>query len=96
MWTVGKELVYTDSITISNLFIALRREDFTIYGYIYKECHKRLFRKPKIKYFYIVDIPYIIEPYYDGEYNTNRILQVKGKILENQLKLKIFKLENEC
>lgn len=96
MKIVGKELVYTDSITIPNLFIALRREDFTIYGYIYKEYHKRLFRKPKVKYSYIIDIPYIKNPFYEGECNTNRILQVKGKILENQLKLKIFTLENEC
>lgn len=96
MMNCGKELVYTDSITIPNLFIALRREDFTIYGYIYKEYYKRLFRKPKIKYSYTMNIPYIPEPYYDGEYNTNRILRVKAKIFENQLKLKILKLENEC
>lgn len=92
----GKELVYSESITIPNLYIALRREDFTIYGYIYKNCYKKLFRKPRIEYSYYIDVPYIQKPYYDGEFNTNRILQVKAKMLENILKLKIYKLKNEC
>lgn len=67
----------------------------TVYGYVYRIDRKFLWIKLKPIYDYDLDVPYIEDPYYDGQFNTNRTLRwVRSRIIK-MLKLKIEEFKNE-
>ena len=92
-----KELVYTKDLIIEDLFIGgYSHRDLTISGRIYKEIKKSWFKKPKIGYTYTISTPLIEDPFYDGEYGTNRVLKAYSIQMKQHLidKIQEFK-ENE-
>lgn len=92
-----KELVYTKDLIIEDLFIGgYSHRNLTISGRIYKEIKKSWFKKPKIGYTYTISTPLIEDPFYDGEYGTNRVLKAYSTQMKQHLidKIQEFK-ENE-
>lgn len=92
-----KELVYTKDLIIEDLFIGgYSHKNLTISGRIYKEIKKSWFKKPKIEYTYTISTPLIEDPFYDGEYGTNRVLKAYSVQMKQHLidKIQEFK-ENE-
>lgn len=92
-----KELVYTKDLIIEDLFIGgYSHKNLTISGRIYKEIKKSWFKKPKIEYTYTISTPLIEDPFYDGEYGTNRVLRAYSIQMKQHLidKIQEFK-ENE-
>ena len=92
-----KELVYTKDLVIEDLFVGgYSHRNLTISGRIYKEIKKSWFKKPKIEYTYTISTPLIKNPFYDGEYGTNRVLEVYSIQMKQYLIDKIQELkENE-
>lgn len=91
-----KKLVYSKDLIVPNLFVGASYRDFTISGRVYKEISKSWFSKnPKIKYSYTISIPFIPNPFYDGEYATNRILKAYSIELKQMLIDKIEEFEYE-
>ena len=71
-----KELVYTKDLVIEDLFVGgYSHNNLTISGRIYKEIKKSWFKKPRTEYTYTISTPFIEDPFYDGEYGTNRVLK---------------------
>ena len=92
-----KELVYTKDLTVEDLFIGgYNHRNLTISGRIYKKIKKSWFKKPKIEYTYTISTPLIEDPFYDGEYGTNRVLKAYSIQMKQHLidKIQEFK-ENE-
>ena len=94
--TKKKKLVYSKDQVIKDLYIGMCLKDLTISGRIYKEISRSWFGKLKTKYTYTISVPFIEKPFYNGEYNTNRILKVYSIQMEQHLIDKVEKLkENE-
>jgi hypothetical protein len=87
-----KKLVYKIDYPVENLFIGNSRRTVTIEGRVYKEERKSLWRS-KVFYTYTLNVPYIEDPFYDGEFNTNRILGVYASSVKQVLIDKINELE---
>lgn len=68
-----KQLVYSKDITIDNLFVGLKYISLTISGRIYKTPRSFLGWTLKPKYSYTLSVPYIDNPYFDGEYEVKKI-----------------------
>ena len=62
----------------------------------YKEIKKSWFKKPRTTYTYTISTPLIEDPFYDGEYGTNRILKAYSIQMKQHLidKIQEFK-END-
>ena len=89
-----KKLVYTKDLTVKDLFIGgYNHRNLTISGRIYKEIKKSWFGKPKTKYTYTISVPFIEDPFYDGEFSTNRILKVYSIQMEQHLIDKVEELK---
>lgn len=88
---MGKQLVYSKDISVDNLFVGLKYVTLVISGRVYKNTRKFLGwdLKPRL------NVPYIENPYFDGEYGTNKILRAKSEILKQILLDKIAELEEE-
>ena len=84
-----KELVYTKDLVIESLYIGCSHRDLTISGRIYKETKKFWFKKPKVEYTYTISTPLIEDPFYDGEYGTNRVLKAYSIQMKQHLTDKI-------
>lgn len=89
---IMKKLVYKIDYPVEDLFIGASRRTVTIEGRIYKEEKKSLWRS-KVFYTYTLNVPYIEKPFYDGEFNTNRILGVYASHVKQTLVDKINELE---
>lgn len=92
-----KELVYTKDLIVEDLFIGgYSHKNLTISGRIYKEIKKSWFKKPRTNYTYTISTPLIEDPFYDGEYGTNRILKAYSVQMKQYLidKIQEFK-END-
>lgn len=90
-----KKLVYQTDKILNNLFIAGRYEDITISGRIYRIDRKFLGFRLKPIYRYTINSPRLLTPLYDGEFNTCKLLQYHSQMLEQELKDKIQKLEEQ-
>lgn len=88
-----RELVYTKDLVIESLYIGCSHRDLTISGRIYKETKKFWFKKPKVEYTYTISTPLIEDPFYDGEYGTNRILKAYSTQMKQHLIDKIQEFE---
>ena len=88
-----KELVYSTDKVVEHLYVGNSYRDLVISGRIYKEIKKLWFRKPEVRYTYSVSVPFIEDPFYDGEYNTNRVLQVYSSQMKQHLFDKIQEFE---
>lgn len=93
--TMNKQLVYSKDIPEDNLFVGLRYVTLVISGRIYRQSRKFLWWKLRPKYTYRISVPYIRNPYFDGEYSTNTILQTKAEGLKQAILDKILELEKE-
>lgn len=92
----NRKLEYTFNHTVPDLFVGPGRESsFVISGRVYSYYTKRLFRKPKKEYTYTLNVPYMRDPFYDGEFSTNRILGVHADMVRQILIDKIEELKNE-
>lgn len=87
------KLVYSIDKVIEHLFIGMSRRDLTISGRIYRKDRKFLGFDLKPKYYYTINIPLIDDPFFDGEFATNRILNSYSIILKQELIDKIKELE---
>ena len=87
-----KKLVYKIDYPVEDLFIGNSRRTITIEGRVYKEERKSLWRN-KVFYTYTLNVPYIENPYYNGEYSTNRILGVCASSVKQALIDKINELK---
>lgn len=92
---MSKQLVYSKDISVDNLFVGLEYVTFVISGRIYKNTRKFLGWELKSRYTYTLNVPYVENPYFDGEYGTNKILRVKSEILKQILLDKIAEFEEE-
>lgn len=92
---MGKQLVYSKDISVDNLFVGLKYVTLVISGRVYKNTRKFLGWDLKPRYTYTLNVPYIENPYFDGEYSTNKILRAKSEILKQILLDKIAELEEE-
>lgn len=92
---MSKQLVYSKDISIDNLFVGLKYVTLVISGRVYKNTRKFLGWDLKPRYTYTLNVPYIENPYFDGEYGTNKILRAKSEILKQILLDKIAELEEE-
>lgn len=92
---MGKQLVYSEDISINELFVGLKYVTLVISGRIYKNTRKFLIWNLKPRYTYTLNVPYIRNPYYDGEYGTNKILGAKTEVLRQIMLDKIAELEEE-
>lgn len=90
---MSKQLVYSEDISIDNLFVGLKYVTLVISGRIYKNTRKFLGWDLKPRYTYTLNVPYISNPYHDGEYGTNRILGTKAEVLRQVMLDKIAELE---
>lgn len=88
-----KKLVYSIDKVVENLFIGSSYRDLTISGRIYKKERKFLGFDLKPKYSYTINIPLLEDPFYDGEFSTNRILKSYSIVLKQKLIDKIKELE---
>lgn len=88
-----KKLVYSIDKVVENLFIGNSYRNLTISGRIYKEYRKFLGFDLKPKYTYTISIPLLKDPFYDGEFSTNRILKSYSIVLKQELIDKIKELE---
>lgn len=73
-----KKLIWFKSIDVPNVFVGNRKDTLTITGKIYRVTRSYLGFKMKPKYSYVINTPFIGNPWYDGEFATNRILEVKS------------------
>ena len=87
-----KKLVYKIDCPVENLFIGSSHRTVTIEGRVYKEEKKSLWRN-RVFYTYTLNVPYIEDPFYDGEFNTNRILGVYASSIKQALIDKINELK---
>lgn len=92
---MGKQLVYSEDISINDLFVGLQSVTLVISGRVYKNTRKFLGWDLKPKYTYTLNVPYVEKPYFDGEYGTNKILRAKSEILKQALLDKIAEFEEE-
>lgn len=90
----NKKLEYKLDYTVQDLFLGpYTRDDITICGRIYSYYKKRFFRKPKKEYTYTVNVPYIEDPYFDGQFVTNKILKLYYEKVKQMLIDKIDELK---
>ena len=82
---MGKQLVYSKDISVDNLFVGLKYVTLVISGRVYKNTRKFLGWDLKPRYTYTLNVPYVENPYFDGEYGTNKILRAKSEILKQIL-----------
>lgn len=94
---MAEQLIYSKDITIDNLFVGLKYISLTISGRIYKTSRNFLGWALKPQYSYTLSVPYIDNPYFDGEYGTNKILRSKAENLRQIMldKISEFKEEND-
>lgn len=94
---MSKELVYHTDVTINKLFIGLEHRDFIISLRIYKHKRKLFNWELKPSFSYTINVPYIRNPFYDGEYGTNKILKTKEVMLRQVAidKIEEFKRQEE-
>lgn len=90
-----KQLIYSIDKKLENLFIGNSRRDLTISGRIYKYDISFLWFKFKPIYRYTINVPFISNPFYDGEYSTNRTLRTYRKILKQELLDKIQEFKED-
>lgn len=83
---MSKELITTRKVTIRDCIVGQHETDLVIVGKLYRIERKRLFRPPKIEYDVDIEVPYIRDPFFDAEYNTNRRLQCAADMLRAELK----------
>ena len=90
-----KKLVYKCDHKIKHCFIGGSFGDLTIEGRIYRKEKKFLWYN-KVSYTYTINVPYIKDPFYDGEFGTNRILRSYAFSMKQRLidKINEFK-END-
>ena len=90
-----KKLVYKCDHKIKHCFIGGSFGDLTIEGRIYRKEKKFLWYN-KVSYTYTINVPYIKDPFYDGEFGTNRILRSYASSMKQRLidKINEFK-END-
>lgn len=87
------KLIHSIDKVVEHLFIGNSYRDLTISGRIYKKERKFLGFDLKPKYFYTISIPLLEDPFYDGEFATNRILKSYSIVLKQELVDKIKELE---
>lgn len=90
------KLVYKVEIEIKSLFIGLSYRDLLIIRKIYK-IYDRKFLWFKQKPIYEISIinPRISNPFYNGEFNTNSVLDYFETILRDKLEDKILEFEEK-
>lgn len=87
-----KKLVYKIDYPVENLFIGNSHRTITIKGRVYRE-EKKFLWKRKVLYTYTLNVPYIEDPYYNGEFSTNCILRSYASSVRQELIDKINELE---
>lgn len=87
------KLVYSIDKVVEHLYVGMSFRDLTISGRIYKKDRKFLGFDLKPKYYYSINVPLIEDPFFDGEYSTNRILKSYSIVLKQELIDKIKELE---
>lgn len=90
-----EKLVYQLNNTIESLYVGDSYRDLTIMGRIYKKERTFMGYRLKPKYRYTISIPLIRNPFYDGEYSTNRTLKSYAKIIKQKLLDKIQELKEQ-
>lgn len=80
------DTIYTKKVVVNHCFIGWDYMDLTITGKVTKYIIKRWFRKPKEVFEIELDIPYIRNPHWVREKDTNRKLQCAADMLKYELK----------
>lgn len=80
------EIIHTKKVVVNHCFIGWDYIDLTITGKVTKYIIKRWFRKPKEVFEIELDIPYIKDPYWVREKDTNRRLQRATDMLKHELR----------
>ena len=82
---IERTLIKRIERTIPDAFVGGHKMDIKLVFSIFRVSHKFLCSKWTS---YKVDrsVPYIEEPMYDGEYNTNRRLQVIERMMEDEVR----------
>lgn len=83
------KLVHSIDKVIPHLYIGGDYRDIVISGRIYQKSRTFLGIDLSPKYYYTLNIPFIKDPFYDGEYSTNRVLNSFAQIMQQELKDKI-------
>lgn len=93
--TMKKKLVYKFDQELQDCFIGGDFRNLTIKGRVYRKQRKFLWWS-RVFYTYTINVPYIKNPYWDGEYATNRILRSYASSMKQKLidKINEFK-END-
>lgn len=88
-----RQLLYKIDYDIEHCFIGFSFRTLTIRGRVYGRQIKFLWWK-KTFYTYTLNVPYIKNPYYDGEYATNKILRSCASMIKQGLRDKIFEFKH--
>lgn len=78
-------LEYTKKVIVKECFVGWNYMDLTITGRIIKSIRKRWFRKPKEVFEIELCVPYIQNPRWVREKNTNTRLQCATDMLRHEL-----------
>lgn len=90
-----KSLVYSINHEIKDAYVGCG--DYTtlyIQGRVYAEKKKFLWIR-WTKYTYTINVPYIENPFYGGEFGTNRTLHTIASMIEQKLIDKIIELKEK-
>ena len=80
----NKTLLKKFTRTLNSAWVGCSFMDITIVFSVFKVHHKFLWKEWD-SYEVEKNIPYIRDPFYDGEYNTNRRLEVLADMLNEQV-----------
>lgn len=84
--TIERTLIKRIERTLPDAFVGGHLMDIKVVFSVFRVSHKFVVFKPWTTYQVDRNVPYIEDPLYDGEYNTNRQLQVIEKMIEEEVR----------